>query len=85
MKTMYSKESNYLNSQPFFRSDPPHGKRFNSVTVDIGKVRVEDTADFALKLFSTVNKMRQDRKAGECTHIQRKEDFYPTFVRKHDL
>ena len=40
-------------------------KRFNSVTVDIAKVQVEDTADFALKLFATVNQLRKDRKAGE--------------------
>eukprot|EP00752_Nemacystus_decipiens_P007170 g6420.t1 len=37
--------------------------KFNSVTVDISKVQVEDTADFALKLFATVNQLRTDRKA----------------------
>ncbi|CAM9691442.1 unnamed protein product, partial [Hapterophycus canaliculatus] len=37
--------------------------RFNSATVDIGKIRVEDTADFALKLFATVNQLRKDSKA----------------------
>lgn len=45
----------------------PHARaeRFNSVTVDIAKVHVEDTADFALKLFATINQLRKDRKAGE--------------------
>lgn len=38
--------------------------RFNSATVDVSEIRVEDTADFALKLFSTVNLMRKNNKAG---------------------
>ncbi|CAN0386118.1 unnamed protein product [Ectocarpus sp. 12 AP-2014] len=42
---------------PFERS------KFNSATVDIAKIQVEDTADFALKLFATVDKLRKDGKA----------------------
>lgn len=30
-------------------------------------MQVEDTADFALKLFATVNQLRKDRKAGEIS------------------
>lgn len=39
--------------------------RFNTATVDVAKIKVEDTSDFALKLFSTVDLLRKSRKAGE--------------------
>lgn len=37
--------------------------------MDIGKIQVEDTADFALKLFATVNQLRKDNKAGEQERV----------------
>lgn len=40
--------------------------RFNSATVDVSNITVEDTADFALKLFATIEEVRRRRKAGEC-------------------
>ncbi|CAM9101688.1 unnamed protein product [Pylaiella littoralis] len=42
---------------------PFEESKFNSATVDIANIQVEDTADFALKLFATVDKLRKDRKA----------------------
>lgn len=47
--------------------------RFNSATVDVSEIRVEDTADFALKLFSTVNLMRKNNKAG--TYVRKRAYF----------
>lgn len=37
--------------------------------MDVSGVRVEDTADFALKLFSTVNLMRKNNKAGKRAYF----------------
>lgn len=47
----------------------PRIHRFNSATVDVSKIQVEDTADFALKLFSTLDLLRKNRKAGESKPI----------------
>lgn len=42
--------------------------------MDVAKVRVEGTADFALKLFATVNQLRKDLKAGEIDIQRRREE-----------
>lgn len=45
--------------------------------MDIAKVQVEDTADFALKLFATVDKLRKDRKAGETDFCREEGETEP--------
>lgn len=37
--------------------------------MDVSEIRVEDTADFALKLFSTVDLMRKNNKAGKRAYF----------------
>lgn len=43
--------------------------RFNSATIDVAVIRVQDTADFALKLFATISTLTKARKAGESASV----------------
>lgn len=74
---MFAVQSREPVSPPaLFRADAEN--RFNSATVDIAKIQVEDTADFALKLFATVDKLRKDGKAGETASNRDSETMRET-------